>query len=148
MINLKIEVINIFSVHLNVVRNVVFHRYAVLWFCGCKLQTRMQKCSKQSSPKCKRKCLLIIILIKKIPCQFKSSARFKIKVNKILHRHKDAAATLKGVMQLLRQKQKEVEKIEAQLAKMMDELRVSKINQKINILHIIPLHTINSFCGP
>ncbi|KAJ2954382.1 hypothetical protein O0L34_g2646 [Tuta absoluta] len=37
--------------------------------------------------------------------------------------HKDAAATLKQVMHLLRQKQKEVEAIEAQLAKMMEELR-------------------------
>lgn len=41
-----------------------------------------------------------------------------------MHRHKEAASILKNVMAVLRAKQKEVEAIEAQLAKMMDELRV------------------------
>lgn len=42
----------------------------------------------------------------------------------LLFRHKEAAAILKSVMAVLRAKQKEVEAIEAQLAKMMDELKV------------------------
>ncbi|RVE44268.1 hypothetical protein evm_011063 [Chilo suppressalis] len=48
---------------------------------------------------------------------------FKVVEPKILA-HKEAAAILKSVMAVLRAKQKEVEAIEAQLAKMMDELRV------------------------
>lgn len=45
-------------------------------------------------------------------------------INGLLHRHKEAAGILKSVMAVLRAKQREVEAIEAQLAKMMDELRV------------------------
>ncbi|XP_053624487.1 dynein axonemal heavy chain 6 isoform X1 [Plodia interpunctella] len=48
---------------------------------------------------------------------------FRIVEPKIIA-HKEAASTLKGVMAVLRAKQKEVEAIEAQLAKMLDELRV------------------------
>ncbi|XP_063373463.1 dynein axonemal heavy chain 6 [Cydia amplana] len=48
---------------------------------------------------------------------------FRIVEPKII-KHREAAATLKGVMAVLRAKQKEVEAIEAQLAKMLDELRV------------------------
>ncbi|XP_045784195.1 dynein axonemal heavy chain 6 [Maniola jurtina] len=48
---------------------------------------------------------------------------FKVVEPKIIA-HKEAAAVLKSVMAVLRAKQKEVENIEAQLAKMMDELRL------------------------
>ncbi|XP_037299908.1 dynein heavy chain 6, axonemal isoform X2 [Manduca sexta] len=48
---------------------------------------------------------------------------FRVVEPKIL-KHKEAAAILKSVMAVLRAKQKEVEAIEAQLEKMMDELRV------------------------
>ncbi|XP_050361252.1 dynein axonemal heavy chain 6 [Nymphalis io] len=48
---------------------------------------------------------------------------FRVVEPKIL-KHKEAAAILKSVMAVLRAKQKEVEAIEAQLAKMMDELKV------------------------
>ncbi|XP_049884905.1 dynein axonemal heavy chain 6 [Pectinophora gossypiella] len=48
---------------------------------------------------------------------------FRVVEPKILA-HKEAAHTLKNVMAVLRAKQKEVEAIEAQLAKMMDQLRV------------------------
>ncbi|XP_021206053.2 dynein axonemal heavy chain 6 isoform X1 [Bombyx mori] len=47
---------------------------------------------------------------------------FRVVEPKIL-KHKEAAAILKSVMAVLRAKQKEVEAIEAQLAKMMDELK-------------------------
>ncbi|XP_026730807.1 dynein heavy chain 6, axonemal [Trichoplusia ni] len=48
---------------------------------------------------------------------------FRVVEPKII-KHKEAAAVLKHVMHVLRAKQKEVEAIEAQLAKMMDELRI------------------------
>ncbi|CAG9558411.1 unnamed protein product [Danaus chrysippus] len=48
---------------------------------------------------------------------------FRVVEPKIL-KHKEAAAILKSVMAVLRAKQKEVEAIEAMLAKMMDELKV------------------------
>ncbi|XP_047524724.1 dynein axonemal heavy chain 6 [Pieris napi] len=48
---------------------------------------------------------------------------FRVVEPKILA-HKEAAAILKSVMAVLRAKQKEVEAIEAQLAKMLDELKV------------------------
>ncbi|XP_026758308.2 dynein axonemal heavy chain 6 [Galleria mellonella] len=48
---------------------------------------------------------------------------FRVVEPKILA-HKEAAAVLKSVMAVLKAKQKEVETIEAQLAKMLDELRV------------------------
>ncbi|KAJ8737519.1 hypothetical protein PYW08_000114 [Mythimna loreyi] len=44
--------------------------------------------------------------------------------------HKEAAAILKNVMAVLRAKQREVEAIEAQLAKMLDELRVVEEERK------------------
>lgn len=47
--------------------------------------------------------------------------------NVLLHRHKEAAAILKNVMAELKAKQKEVEAIEAQLAKMLNELTVCYI---------------------
>ncbi|CAH0703555.1 unnamed protein product [Spodoptera exigua] len=48
---------------------------------------------------------------------------FKVVEPKIL-KHKEAASVLKNVMAVLRAKQKEVEAIEAQLAKMIDSLRI------------------------
>ncbi|PZC80020.1 hypothetical protein B5X24_HaOG215489 [Helicoverpa armigera] len=48
---------------------------------------------------------------------------FRVVEPKII-KHKEAAGILKNVMAVLRAKQKEVEAIEAQLAKMLDELRV------------------------
>lgn len=53
----------------------------------------------------------------------------------LFYRHKEASAVLKHVMHVLRAKQKEVEAIEAQLAKMMDELRVRNLLTKLTLIY-------------